>query len=137
MTGLPVAVLAAGAAGVLSAGVAAVGGGSRGALSAAVGAAVVVAFFGSGALPLLVVGGDVGRRGAIGTAVLLLTYTLRLAVAVAVLRAVAASDAVDPRMVGGTVIACALAWVMAQAVTVLRSGGTAGTTSGAARPPGG
>jgi hypothetical protein len=132
VTRLPVAPLAACVAGVLVAGTAAVGGGGRAALSAALGVVVVVGFFASGALPVLVVGGEAEQRAGLGTAVLLLTYTLRLAVAVAVLRLVGRSGALDPRVTGLAVIACALAWVVAQAVTVLRSDGAPPTSRGSA-----
>lgn len=132
MTRLPVAPLAAAATGAVAAAVAAAGGGGRGALSAALGVAVVVGFFGTGALPVLVVGGDAEHRAGLGTAVLLLTYTLRLAAAVAVLRLAGRSDAVDPRVTGLAVIACALAWVGAQAVAALRSGGAPPTSTGSA-----
>lgn len=100
--------------------VASVSDGVRGALSVWLGAAVVLGFFGSSALPLLVVRGQEQRAGA-GTAVLLLTYTLRLAVAVAVLRLAGRSDAVEPRWTGIAVVAGALAWVGAQAVVSLRT----------------
>lgn len=96
--------------------------GLRGALSVWLGAAVVVGFFASSALPLVVVRGQEQRAGA-GTAVLLLTYTLRLAVAVAVLRVAGRSDAVAPRWTGLAVVVCALAWVTAQAVVSLRAPG--------------
>lgn len=93
----------------------------------------MVLFFASGALPVLVVQGQEQRAG-IGTAVLLLTYTLRLALAVVVLRAVGASDAVDARWTGFAVIAGALAWVTAQAVATLRPHDAADPAAG--RSPG-
>lgn len=129
----PAPPLAAAAAGLLVGGVAGLGGGPRAAVSAGIGVIVVVGFFAAGALPLLVVRGDGGeRRTGVGTAILLLTYTLRLAVAVAVLRLLGGSDAVDPRVTGIAVIAGALAWVVAQAVSVLRSDRGATTSQGAA-----
>jgi hypothetical protein len=106
--------------------------GARAALSAGLGLLVVLVFFAAGALPLLVVRGQ-ERRAALGTAVLLLTYTLRLALAVAVLRLAGRADVVLPRWTGLTVVGCALAWVVAQAVVSLlpaRTSGVAGTGPG-------
>lgn len=102
--------------------------GGTGALSVWLGVAVVAGFFASGALPLLVVRGQEGRAG-LGTAVLLLTYTLRLAVAVAVLRVAGRSDAVEPRWTGLSVVLCALAWVAVQAVVSLRAARDDGTAA--------
>jgi ATP synthase protein I len=90
--------------------------GGRGVLAAAVGAVVVLGFFGSGIVPLLVVRGeDEGSKG-LATGILLLTYTLRLALAVAVLRVGSTTDLVDRRWLGLSVIACALAWTTAQVI---------------------
>jgi hypothetical protein len=90
--------------------------GGKGALGAVVAAVVVMAFFGSGIVPLLVVRGeDEGSKG-LATGILLLTYTLRLAVAVAVLRVGSRTDLVDRRSLGLSVIACALAWTAAQVI---------------------
>lgn len=98
--------------------------GIRGSLSVWLGAAVVIAFFWAGAVPLFVVRGREGEPdrvgAAAGTALLLLTYTLRLAVAVAVLTVAGRSDTVLPRWTGLAVIGCALVWVIAQAAAVLR-----------------
>lgn len=116
---------AAVAAAVVLAVVAGASDGVRGSLSVWLGAAIVVGFFWTAAVPLLVVRGRPGepdRVGAgAGTALLLLTYTLRLAVAVAVLAVAGRSDAVHPRWTGLAVICCALVWVIAQAAAVLRS----------------
>lgn len=128
----PAPPLAAALAGLLVGAAAGFGGGTRAVLSAGIGVLVVVGFFAAGALPLLVVRGDGERRAGVGTAVLLLTYTLRLAVAVAVLRLVGSSDAVDPRVTGIAVIAGAVAWVVAQAVSVLRPDGGSATSTRAA-----
>lgn len=90
--------------------------GGRGVLAAAVGALVVLGFFGSGIVPLLLVRGeDEGSKG-LATGILLLTYTLRLAVAVAVLRVGATTDLVDRRALGLSVIGCALAWTTGQVI---------------------
>lgn len=110
------------AAAVVCALVAALSSGVAGAVSAAVGGAVVVAFCSSGTLPLAVFGG-VGERAGVALAVLLLTYTLRLAVALVVLRLAGRSDLLEPRVIGLTVIACALAWTGTQVRSALRAPG--------------
>jgi ATP synthase protein I len=96
--------------------------GGSGALSALLGAVVVLGFFGSGIVPLLVVRGDDESSKGLATGILLLTYTLRLAVAVAVLRLGSAADSLDQRWLGLSVIACALAWTGGQVVRTLRDG---------------
>lgn len=94
--------------------------GGRGVLAAVVGAVVVLGFFGSGIVPLLVVRGeDEGSKG-LATGILLLTYTLRLAVAVAVLRVGSRTEVVDRKALGLSVIACALAWTAAQVIRSIR-----------------
>jgi hypothetical protein len=95
--------------------------GGRGAWSALLGTALVVGFLGSGVVPLFLVRGQ-EASAALGAGVLLLNYTLRLALAVVVLRLASRSDAVEPRWTGLAVIAGALAWAAGQAVAVLGSG---------------
>lgn len=81
---------------------------------------LVVLFFWTGALPLLLVGGDLSLAG-LGFLMLMMTYALRL-VGLAVALAVAArSEAVDVRWLAFTLIACALVWVITQAALVGRS----------------
>ena len=92
--------------------------GSRGVLSALLGTALVVGFLATGLVPLLLVRGQ-ESSAALGAGVLLLNYTLRLAVAVAVLRVAGRSDAVEPRWTAYAVIAGALAWAAGQAAAVL------------------
>lgn len=117
--GAPAATVLAGAACAIGAGVTE---GGSGALSAALGALVVLGFFGSGIVPLLVVRGDDESSKGLATGILLLTYTLRLAVAVAVLRIGAATEALDQRWLGLSVIACALAWTGGQVVRTFHDG---------------
>jgi ATP synthase protein I len=117
--GAAAATLLAGAACAIAGGVAE---GGSGALSAALGAVVVLGFFGSGLVPLLVVRGDDESSKGLATGILLLTYTLRLAVAVAVLRVGSATDALDQRWLGLSVIACALAWTGGQVVRAMHGG---------------
>ena len=110
---------AATAAGLVVAAVGASSDGSHGLVSALLGTALVVGFLASGLVPLALV-----RRqeasAALGAGVLLLNYTLRLAVAVAVLRVAGRSDAVEPRWTAYAVVAAALTWTAAQAAAVLR-----------------
>ena len=91
--------------------------GSHGPLSAVLGTAIVLAFFGLGALPLAVAG-----RGANGLAWVLLGmgYVLRILVGVVVYAVAVSSDSIDRSVVGLTVIACALVWLNTQLVWSLR-----------------
>lgn len=106
-----------------------------GAVSAALGAAVdregavlggllagvlVVLFFWVGALPLLIVGGQLSLAG-IGFLMLMMTYALRLVGLALVLSAASRSEAVDVRWLALTLIACTLVWVTTQAALVKRS----------------
>ena len=94
--------------------------GTSGALSALLGAVVVLAFFASGIVPLLLVREEDARSKGLATGLLLLTYTFRIAVAVAVLRVGSRTEVLDQRWVGFSVIACALAWTAAQVVRNVR-----------------
>jgi len=86
--------------------------GADGSASAAIGTVIVVGFFWSGTIPVVLT--DSARLGAgAGLALLLLTYTLRLAVVLLLLRLLSRADVVDRRWLGGTVIACALTWIAA------------------------
>jgi hypothetical protein len=83
--------------------------GAGGAVSAALAMVIVVGFFWSGTIPVVLTDG--ARLGpAAGLALLLLTYTLRLAVVVLVLQLISRSERVDPHWLGGTMIVCALTW---------------------------
>lgn len=94
--------------------------GPSGALSALLGAVVVLGFFASGIVPLLLVREEDARSKGLATGLLLLTYTFRIAVAVAVLRVGSRAESLDQRWVGISVIACALAWTGAQVVRSVR-----------------
>ena len=109
------ATLAAGAVAVLVSWAAV---GSEGPASAALGLAIVLAFFGMGTLPLAVVGED--GRGGLAWIVLALGYVLRILVGVVVYAVAVSSDAIDRRAVGITVIACALVWLNTQVFLGLR-----------------
>jgi hypothetical protein len=105
--------------------------GARGAGSALLGTVLVVAFLAAGLVPLALVRGQ-QTSAAFGAGVLLLNYTLRLALAVLVLSAATRSDAVDPRWTAFAVIAAALAWTAGQAAAVL---GRGDHDQGGHRPP--
>ena len=81
---------------------------------------LVVLFFWTGALPLLLVGGDLSMAG-IGFLMLMMTYALRLVGLAVALALASRSDAVDVRWLALTLIGCALVWVITQAALVGRS----------------
>lgn len=113
----PVTTLLAGAVSAVIGVVADRDGAAAGALLAAV---LVVLFFWIGALPLLLVGGQLSLAG-VGFLMLMMTYALRLVGLAVVLALAARSDAVDVRWLALTLIACALVWVITQAALVGRS----------------
>ena len=83
--------------------------GTSGLLAALVAIPLVVGFFWSGMVPLALAGAG-GLGSGVGRGVLLLTYTLRLALVLLALRLLQRVDAIDPRWLGATIIACAVAW---------------------------
>ena len=91
--------------------------GSHGPVSALLGTAIALVFFGMGALPLLVAG-----EGMNGVAWILLGlgYVLRILVGVAIYAVAVSSDSIDRTVVGLTVIVCALVWLNTQLVWSLR-----------------
>lgn len=97
--------------------------GTDGWVSAALGTALVIAFFASGFVPL-VVARTGGLRAGAGLAVLLLTYTLRLALVLLALRLATRADFVHPTALGTTVVITALAWSGVHLAVVLRTGRT-------------
>lgn len=107
-----VATLAAGLVAVVAA---AIVSGSSAAVGAAIGTAMVCAFFGFGAIVL-----DVVTRlaPAVSLLIAMLTYTLKVVliglVFVALDRAGALDGAIDADWLGGTVIACTLVWLASQ-----------------------
>lgn len=88
--------------------------GSSGPGSALLGAVMVLAFFGAGALPFVVAGDGTQGRSGFAFLVLGMTYVLRILLGVAVYTVASESDAVDSEVVGLTVIACALVWTNTQ-----------------------
>ena len=107
-------------AGLVCAAVGWLAGGTDGLLSAGLGALVVVAFFSTGVVPLFLANQG-GLRVGMGLAMLLLTYTLRLAVVLVALRLADRAHFLDGTWFGLTVIACALVWSGLQVAVVLRS----------------
>ena len=97
--------------------------GGRGALSALLATAVVLGFFWSGQLPLLVARVVPDAPG-LALVVLMTNYALRLLLALVLLAAAARADLVDGGAVGLTLIACALTWTTAQVARLSRSGST-------------
>ncbi len=89
-------------------------------LGAALAVVLVLVFFSTGALPLLLVGGELSRAG-IGFLVLMMTYALRLVALLVVLTVVSRSGAADVRWLAITLIALTLVWVGAQVAVVGRS----------------
>jgi ATP synthase protein I len=118
--GAPIAVLLAGVASAVAGAVAGVEGAPVAALVAAV---VVLLFFWAGALPLLLVGGNLSLAG-VGFLLLMMTYVLRLIGLVIALTVASRSDAVDTRWLALTVIGCTLVWVATQVALVGRSRAT-------------
>ena len=94
-----------------------------GPLGAAVATAVVLLFFWTGALPVLLVGGETSRA-AIGFFILLMTYALRLVAVLLVLAVAEASSTVDEQWLALTLIALALVWTGVQVALVGRSRAT-------------
>ncbi|HZY27883.1 MAG TPA: hypothetical protein VFE49_06465 [Jiangellaceae bacterium] len=93
--------------------------GADGAASAAIGMVIVVGFFWTGTIPVSLT--DRARLGAgAGLAVLLLTYTMRLAVVLLMLRLLSYVDVIDRRSLGLTIIACALTWSAVHVGTAVR-----------------
>ena len=106
--------------------------GTDGLLSGLLATVLVVAFFWSGLIPFQVIRGLESRAG-IGLGVLLLTYTLRLALVLLVLRMAGRADVIDGRWLGVTVIGCALTWTAVHVVVAVHSGDAVPTDS--RRPP--
>jgi hypothetical protein len=93
--------------------------GIEGLLAGGLATVLVVAFFASGSIPLLVAG-TTGLGAGPGAVLLLLTYTLRLMLVLAALTVAARADLVHGPSAGLTVIVCALAWCALQVAAVLR-----------------
>jgi ATP synthase protein I len=101
-------------AGVLAVLVAWAAVGADGPLSAALGAVLVLVFFGAGSLPFTVAGDGTQGRSGLAFVVLGLGYVLRILLGVVVYALASDADNVDTKVVGLTVIACALVWTNTQ-----------------------
>ena len=89
-------------------------------LGALLAGVLVLAFFWIGAIPLLLVGGDLSLAGP-GFLLLMTTYVLRLVGLSLVLALAGRSEAVDLPWLAGTLIACTLVWVLTSVALVGRS----------------
>ena len=105
-----VAALVTSAVGLAGTAVAAAASGSDGVWSALLGLALVLGFMSAGSLPFVIAGDTKQGRGGVAFVVLGLTYALRLVLALVLLKVAARSHVLDGRVIGLTVIACALAW---------------------------
>lgn len=100
--------------------------GGQGALGALIGVALVIGFLWSGIVPLLLIrDGSAATAKGLATGVLLLSYTLRLALALVVLKIAGDSAALSHRALGVTVIVTATAWTGAALVSGLGGEGHA------------
>jgi hypothetical protein len=104
-------------AGVVSGVVAAVTVGREGTLAALVALGLVLGFLVLGQLP--VAQAARGRRGT-GAALLLLLYSVRIAVLLGTFRIFYTSDGLDRDVLGLTVIACAAGWTVGTVWSALR-----------------
>jgi len=118
--GAPLATACAGALSAVGGFVAGVDGAP---LGAGVATGVTLLFFWTGALPLLLVGGNLSLAG-VGFVLLLMTYGLRLLGLLVVLSVAGRSPAVDSRWLALTLIGCALVWVGTSVALVGRSRAT-------------
>ncbi len=78
--------------------------------------AVVLGFFASGALPLLVAA---NQPGGVGLLLLMTTYGMRLTLALVVLAVAAKGGAIDTGWLGATVVGCALTWCAVHVAVVI------------------
>ena len=113
----PLTTLAAGGVSALAGLRAGVDGAPLGALLASV---LVLLFFWIGAVPLLLVGGNLSLAGP-GFLLLMMTYVMRLIGLAVVLTLAGRSEAVDREWLAGTLIACTLVWIVTQVALLGRS----------------
>ena len=104
--------------GVIAGAVGLVAQGLPGLSSGLLGAVVALAFFQGGLAPLKL-GGLWGEKAGPGVIFLLVNYVFRL-VALLLVLVLALAAGVHGRTLGLTIVACALAWVVAQAYVSLR-----------------
>jgi hypothetical protein len=83
--------------------------GRPGLAGAAIATLIVVVFLSSGLAPVLIAGRP-QVPPSIGLAVLLVTYTLRLALVLLAVALIMKADFIDVQWLGVTIVACALTW---------------------------
>ncbi|RIQ37853.1 hypothetical protein [Jiangella rhizosphaerae] len=93
--------------------------GSASLWSAVVATVLVIAFFASGSLPVLLAR-HLPPSGLAGAGVLIVTYSLRLALIFIALGVLTSVDGIDERWLGLSLMACALVYTLAYAVTMFR-----------------
>lgn len=97
--------------------------GAGGLVAGLIATLLVIGFFWTGLLPLFAVKGPDASM-ATGLAVLLFTYTARLAVVLVVLVLSRRWDFLDERWAGVTIIASALTWIATHVALTIRRGGS-------------
>lgn len=100
--------------------------GSAGLWAALIATVLVIAFFASGSLPIALAR-YVPPSAMAGVGLLIMTYTLRLALIFVALGAVAGADGIDQRWLGLSLVACTLAYTLVHAVVLLRENGRRGS----------
>lgn len=107
------------ATGVACSVVAALTGGSAGLWSAVGATALVIAFFATGALPVLL-DRFLPPTGMAAAGALIVTYSLRIGLVLIGLGVLTSVDGVDERALGLSLMACALVYTLTYAVTMFR-----------------
>ncbi|TDD66038.1 hypothetical protein E1262_23425 [Jiangella aurantiaca] len=102
--------------------------GSAGLWSAVVATVLVIAFFASGSLPVLLAR-HLPPSGLAGAGVLIVTYSLRLALIFIALGVLTSIDGVDERWLGLSLMACALVYTLTYAVTMFRENAQRGSAT--------
>ncbi|WP_157988008.1 hypothetical protein [Jiangella endophytica] len=113
------ALLLTAAAGAACAVTAALVSGGAALWSAVIAAVLVIAFFASGALPVLLAR-HLPPSGLAGAGVLIVTYSLRLALVFIGLGVLTSIDSIDERALGLSLMVCALVYTLTYAVTMFR-----------------
>jgi hypothetical protein len=101
--------------------------GTGGLWAAIAATALVIAFFASGALPV-VLARYLPPSGLAGAGVLIVTYSLRLALIFIVLGVLTTVDGVDTRWLGLSLMTCALVYTLTYAVTMFRENAQRGSS---------
>lgn len=102
--------------------------------SAVVATVLVIAFFASGSLPVLLAR-HLPPNGLAGAGVLIVTYSLRLALIFIALGVLTGIDGLDERWLGLSLMACALVYTLTYAVTMFRENSRGARTAMRAGDP--